>query len=519
MVVKNAVILVFLLLLMIKAEVVLGQEELAFPDSISFVDFLKNQGEIPGLQYSLVDSYGKIFLDSITGIPLKNKGIADFTTALALRDSLFLSYSVYSKIQFLLYSEVNTFEATQEYVSNLLRNGDINPKIANISNGKDLISLASRERYSPLPSSLFAFFGDFKIFIIIGIIALFFLIALAMIFLMLIFKAQGNRREKLFSLYDEQIVEPLSEILFEKSLQELESLTDGELNKSFPAKQLNKPIYRQVLTERILALNKKMKGEFKLKLKALYKRLNLDKVTIEKLKSKRWDRVVMGLVEVNEMDLKEALNEVNKHVNSPNFHVRSQAVATVLNLSETADLSFLRDQTFPLSRWQQMNYLRIIKYLNSSRDLHINSLFSSHNQSIRLFGYKLVRILGLVELLAELEEKFKVISDEEKIEIIKTFEYLGVPVHAEVINDSLKSENIELVCIAAKAAGEIGDLKSANIIYEILDNAPGFRLKMILLKSLRNLNEELYNQVIIKDSNSDLQRINKHLLDPLLQDV
>lgn len=519
MVVKNALIIVFLLLLIIKTEVVLGQEELAFPDSISFIDFLKNQGEIPGLQYSLVNSDGTIFLDSISGIPLKYKGIADFESVLFLKDSLMLSYSTASKIQFLLYSEVNTFEATQEYVSNLLRYGDINPKIENISNGKDLISLASRERYSPLPSNLFAFFGDFKIFVIVGIIALFFLTTLGMIFFMLVFKARGNRIEKLFSLYDEQIVEPLSEILFEKSLQELESLSDEELNKSFPAKQLIKPIYKQVLTERILALNKKMKGEFKLKLKALYKRLNLDKITIEKLNSDRWDRVVIGLVEVNEMNLKELLKEVKKHVNSPNFHVRSQAVATVLNLSESVDLSFLRDQTFPLSRWQQMNYLRIIKYLNSSRELHINSLFSSHNPSIRLFGYKLVRILGLVEFLVELEEKFKLVSDEEKIEIIKTFEYLGVPAHTEVINDSLKSANTEVVCIAAKAAGVIGNLKSANIIYDLLKNTPGFKLKMILLNSLRNLNEELYNQIITKDSNSDLQRINKHLLDPLLQDV
>src|SRR5690606_27187943 len=111
------------------------------------------------------------------------------------------------------------------------------------------------------------------------------------------------------------------------------------------------------------------------------------------------------------------LSEVKKHVNSPNFYIRSQAVATILNLSESIDLSFLRGQKFPLSRWQQMNYLRIIKYLHATRNLHINTLFDSENSSIRLFGYKLVRMLGRVDLLAELEEKFILSSVEGKIEI------------------------------------------------------------------------------------------------------
>lgn len=519
MIVKNAVAFVFLLFLMIKTELVLGQEEQGFADSLSFVDFLKEQGEIPGLGFHLVGSSGRIGEGSTPGDSSSLSGIADFSTALALKDSVFLSDSMASELQFLVYGEAVAFGAAQEYVSNLLRNGDIVAKTGDNSNGRDLISLASRERYSPFLSGVYAYVGDFKIFVVILAISLFFLFAFGMILFMVIFKARRNRREKLLATYDEQIVGPLSEILFEKSLEELESLGDEELYGSFPAKQLKKPIYKQVLIERILALNKKMKGDFKLKLKALYKRLNLDKVSLEKLNSSKWDSVVTGLVEVNEMDLDEALIQVKRLVNSPNFHIRSQAVATLLNISQNLDLSFLRDQTFPLSSWQQMNYLRIIKYLHATRDLHINSLFDSGNQSIRLFGYKLVRVLGRVDLLADLEQKFGSDTIEGKIEIIHTFEYLGVPAHSELINDSLRSENTDLVSAAAKAAGAIGDDSTAKIICEILNDAPGFRLKMILLKSLQNLDGELYAQFIQKGSDPALQRINKHLLDPLLQDV
>ncbi len=110
-----------------------------------------------------------------------------------------------------------------------------------------------------------------------------------------------------------------------------------------------------------------MKGEFKEKLKALYRKLDLDKRSIDSLKSNRWDKVTMGLVQINEMDLVEALPRVKYHANSSNFQVRTQAVATLLNLSEKVDLTFLRDQTFPLSLWQQMNYLRIIRFVSHQK--------------------------------------------------------------------------------------------------------------------------------------------------------
>ena len=514
--VKNAVSYVFLFFLIFKTGAVLGQEEKIFSDSISFVNFLKNQGEIPGLSYRLVDSSQVANLDT-TGLGAQELDLQSrFDSTLLMKNTLLASDL---EVQYLIYNDPYTFEATQEYVSNLLRNGDIEPATTDFSSGKDLISLASRVRYTPKLYGPNAYFGDLKIFAVSIIIATFFIFAFSMILFMIIFKARRNRKEMLLQTHDEEVVIPLSEILFEKTLEEIESLTSEELYLSFPEKQLKKPLYRQVLVERILALNKKMKGDFKLKLKALYKRLELDKATVEKLNSSKWDTVVTGLVEVNEMDLTETLKVVKKLINSPNFQIRSQAVATLLTLSENEDLAFLRDQAFPLSRWQQMNYLRIIKYLHSSRTLQIENLFDSNNQSIRLFGYKLVRVIGRVDLLTILEEKFYSVADEEKMEIIKTFEYLGVPAHTELVNGSLKSDNIELVTMAAKAVGVIGDATSIKIICELLKSEPGFKLQMTLLRSLQSLDSTQYNQFVQDNSFEGLQRINLHLSDPLLQDV
>ena len=222
-----------------------------------------------------------------------------------------------------------------------------------------------------------------------------------------------------------------------------------------------------------------MKGDFKDKLKGLYQKLGLVKVTMENIHSKRWDRVATGLVQINEMDLSEALPEIKNFANSPNFHVRTQAVGTLLNLSEKMDLTFLKDQKYPLSSWQQMNYLRIIKFLYLQKDLHMVNLFDSENQSVRLFGYKLVRLLGRYDLL----------------------------------------ENVEKNAPAIQAVGIIGNEESIPILENLLKNQPEFPLKMVLLKSLQNLDANRFEKFTSIQTDLDTQRIKRHLSDPLLRHV
>jgi hypothetical protein len=143
--VKNAVTLVFLLFLMIKTGFALGQEDQVLADSTSFVDFLKSQGEIPGLQFRLIDSSNEIVVDTVGKRSTSLGLMSDFTAAFDLKNMLLLSDSIASEIQFLIYEEPNTFGAAQEYVSNLLRNGDLEPVTTDNSNGRDVISLASRD--------------------------------------------------------------------------------------------------------------------------------------------------------------------------------------------------------------------------------------------------------------------------------------------------------------------------------------------------------------------------------------
>jgi hypothetical protein len=496
-------------------------------DSIGFHNFLLLQGEVPGLSYRLLVEEQKLpeifdgdsvyqFMPVDSGF--ESRLFTDFSKESELLSPL-IKDSISYRIEYAVLSDAVSFAAARDFVSERVKSGDYLIKSGEVAPTEDLVSLAAKSPYSPTEKFRLKFIADYRLFGVTVTIVFFFLVASIMIASMLIMKAGKNNRENLQKEYTQLIIDPLTSLLFEKELLEIQKMDQEEVQAYFPKQLMVKPMFQQVLIDSIISLNKKMKGEFKEKLKSLYKKLELDKLSIKMLHHKKWDRATMALVHINEMDLVEALPEVKKFTNSKNFHIRSTAVSTLLNLSEKVDLIFLRDQAYPLSLWQQMNYLRIIRFVSPNKDLKLEILFDSKNQSIRTFGIKLVRILGRVDLIEVLAGFAGNASDEEKTEILETYGALGAYMETGFINDCLKSSNPNLSLAAAKAAGVVGDSVSAEILITLIQSETVFRRKLSYLKGLYALDRERFEVLTSQNSNPDLMEIRNHILDPILQNV
>lgn len=518
--------LIFFSFTFLCSDFLFAQDSLPYSDSTSFFRFLEAQEEIPSFKFrykiALPSAIDELLNDSVLQFTKGEQGI--------WVSKAFDNYSTWHKAgekhlskdqsilvpDFLIYQEPSDFIAAKDYINKLWRNKDIflpenSPEVGDV-----LVLLANSMPYEPLVKYKFHFFSDYKLIIVISLICIFLAMAIGMILYMVYIKARTSKIESREKIYESQIIGPLSELLFEKTEEEIYALSESEIYAIFPEKDFNRMLFKHVLIEKIISLNKKMKGDFKDKLKALYRKFKLDEISINKLKSKRWDIVTTGLVQINEMDLVEALPRVKELTNSTNFYIRSQSIATLLNLSTEEDLTTLKQQSFPLSRWQQMNYLRIIKFLHIQKSIQIKTLFESENQTIRLFAYKLVRMLGRVDLLEKLSKIAPKVADIEKIEILKTYQIIGIHTESFFINKCLRSDNIELVVAAAKASGQVGDLVSAHILIELLNDNPSFNLKMIYLDNLKKLDKIIYHQYVGTTDDKDLNQINAHLLDPLL---
>lgn len=512
----------FCLSLLISIPAFAQEDEFEFLDTEDFLNFLEKQGEITGLKSYLLIPNQEIKEDSLLsffsadGEKLQSRSFASFDSTRSLLTSLQLVVQP-EYLGFYIYQESGDIVAAQEFVTNLLNSQIIFP--AGENTGRDYVGLASKQQYEPIFREGFGFFTSFKIFLITAITTILFVLVFGMIIFMLIFKSSINKSEQLRLQYEEQIANPLSEILFEWELNEIESISDEELNRFFPQEKMKKQLYRKVLLDQIIRLNKKLRGESNDKLKTLFKRLSLQETTAKLLEDSQWDSKVSALVQINEMALYEFLPEMKKYVNSSNFYIRSQVSTTLLHLSEEVDLSFLKDLSYPLSDWQQVNLLRTIKYSYSDRPLKIKSLFDSQNESVRLFGIKLVRHLGRLDYLELLSKLASTSSPAEQIEIINTFRQLGAPLDMDLIVSFMDSSD-EMVRLAmAKAIGTVGDESCLPFLYRDLEGEISFDMKKAMLSSMKMLSEGGYMEFGIISDDPDVLRIQRHLDNKILTHV
>jgi hypothetical protein len=146
-------------------------------------------------------------------------------------------------------------------------------------------------------------------------------------------------------------------------------------------------------------------------------------------------------------------------------------------------------------------------------------LFDSENLSVRLFGYKLVRMVGRVDLVEKIGLIANTAADEEKVEILKTIDSLGVPGYTNLINLSMRSTNPKLATQAIKVAGSLGDKSSEEVILELLKSGSSFQIKMALMEGLKNLNLESFENLVVISQDPEEKEICNHLTDTLLSHV
>ena len=485
--------------------------------------------EIPGLSFVLEveEKENDLSIFSLTKSAQKGFWISDtlldFRSATHLRDTVFSSSGIKGEISFLIFGKKSEKEAIHEFLDNLSRNELLMADVSSKSNGfeeGELHSLASKVNFSPFYGLKTKILVDTKMVLLVSTFILFLVASVILVTIMYVVKKRKKKRDSLTMKFKELSFEPISNLLFEHSLQELQSFDRNKFESFFPVDHLKDNLFKDVMILEIISLNKNMKGEFKTKLKTIYRKLGLDAHSIQKLSSKKWDVITSGIVEINEMDVVEAVEKVKKFAKSENFYVRSNAVATLLNISNDPELKVLVDQDFPLSRWQQMVYFRIIKFINNSQEkVKVDLLFESKNESVRVFGYKLVRYLGLFEMLEILVNKYKNASIPEKLEMIKCFDAFSYQDSLNLLHRDLATADKGLFLGIVAVLKNIGNPISEVIMLEKLKSDLDFESKKAVMQALHILNPDLLEEWSCNAKDIEVQQIFNHLIDPVLSHV
>lgn len=486
-------------------------EDEAIVPGVGYIFYIQAESNPPDSTFIQFPSKGNIWVSDT---------LASYASVLSLQNRLTPNDITPHGIRYFLFEKEVEREAVAGYISSLLRNDlfQPSPPIQTADEGH-LVILGSKAPFKPFYRMKIKVLNDIKVIILLISLSLFVLSSVFLVLIMFVVKRNKHRKNLLTERFKNLSYEPLSNLMFEHDLKEIEAFTKSELEIFFPINHINKPLFKDVMIQEIILLNKNMKGDFKSKLKLIYRKLDLVSHTLKKLNAKRWDIVTSGIVEVNEMDVTEATEQVLQFVNHKNFYIRSNAIATLLNIADDSSLKILADQNYPLSRWQQMKYYRIIRFLNNKRPIQVNLLFESPNKSVRIYGFKLVRYLGLFEYVEVLKSIYPTASIEEKIEILNVYDAFSYEAGIEQIHKDIFTEDHLLFFALVKVLKNIGTPVSQAVLVERLGTITDFDKKKCILEAIFCLNPLTITEVFGASEDEEIQRIAHHLQDPVLSYV
>ncbi len=172
---------------------------------------------------------------------------------------------------------------------------------------------------------------------------------------------------------------------------------DGATLKDFKDDLLFKRNWRRTLYQKqflteLIKLHRLYGGEIAVNLRKCYIDFRLIQLSYSKIRSRKWEVKCAGIQELGEMGIKKAVPIILEYTRSSNNTLKMVALIEVIHLSGLKGLSLLEDYTEPLNDWIQLNLLESIKKANISEVPDFGYLLESANDTIVVFGLRLITL-------------------------------------------------------------------------------------------------------------------------------
>lgn len=258
---------------------------------------------------------------------------------------------------------------------------------------------------------------EIDLFLIVCIL-LFLLTIIIFIAVILLSRLKKNRIEIFRNRNTEHISKTLFAIGFDGEKFE-NFIKDPEFNKNWKRK-----FYRQQFLSELINLHRLYGGEIALNLRKCYIEFRLIQLSYAKIRSRRWEIKCAGIQELSEMEIKKAVPVILEHTKSKNETLKMVALTEVLHLKGLEGLSLLEDYQEPLNDWIQLNLLESIKEANWNNVPDFGYLLKSTNESIVVFGLRLINLFHQNQNLIEVKNLQNTPSRKIQLEAEKTYNQL-----------------------------------------------------------------------------------------------
>ncbi len=163
----------------------------------------------------------------------------------------------------------------------------------------------------------------------------------------------------------------------------------------------HKPGNVQYLIDLMIRTQRSLLGKNYQKLELLYKQIPPYRVSVKKLRSKKWYVKARGIREIYEMDQKQYIREITKERNHENIYVRRESQIAMVVFLGWRSLRFLPYLKREMTLWQQ------IKVVEKLHDLYpvanLKYLRRGYNSELPYANELLMRIIRKFEIVEEVD--------------------------------------------------------------------------------------------------------------------
>ena len=183
---------------------------------------------------------------------------------------------------------------------------------------------------------------------------------------------------------------------------------------------------RRVLVEILLDLQRDIAGDARNRLFKLYKDLGLHLDAFEKLKSRRWEVISKGILELTHLQVEESYGFIKKFINHRRGVIRKQAQMATVSLKHEGIIYFLDTCKYRISEWQQLKLLDVIRNLEDFQPPRFKAWLTAKNKDVVLFSLRLIKYYKQNDANSSLIELVKHKNDQIKIEAINCIKDFAV---------------------------------------------------------------------------------------------
>lgn len=246
---------------------------------------------------------------------------------------------------------------------------------------------------------------------------------------------------------------------------------------------------RKIFISVLSKLKNDISGEMALSINNLYVKTGLINYSLEKLNSKKWDKIASGIKELTQFEVTNVFNEIGKHENHEKTEVRNEVQLYFVSLFHFNGLDFLNNLKTPISEWNQIQLLEILQKFDDQEITDISPWLKSQNDSVVLFALKLAKMYNQFQVIEILLNLLNHTNIKVRVCVIQILGYFQVKEMKNIIKSTFLSRSEEEKITFFKMLEEIVEEKDVDFIVENT-NSSNFEIKFLAFKLLKKVNIE-----------------------------